>query len=384
MPSLIDIQAALKPFAEIGKGEETFVAGDHTVTIRVLEPDEEIQVQRYARAALAEGEATDQTSALAYLDRFRDMTLSFSLVQIDGLDLRDVTTVETGQKLPNGVAVRVKKHEALLGIITPWARPLKVAIFRKFGDLSSRKESDIDQLIHFEEVDYDAEILRLEERIADLKEQKARHDLTQSDPRTSVRDRVAGATTTSFIREAEKVGAQGQSADPVATPVVVEAPHVAPVADIPKTVSQPETEPPPVTQTPPARVSVLGTVAPPAPAPTAPVVGPQPPPTLDIAADVDTSFPDVSNPDVLAMESRRLMERRTPTAVAPHVSAREAFREVAQGGPQQSPPPPGPVGSIGGVGVYQMPTQNLSDREAPTPVRPAPTTTVNPKFRPAK
>ena len=71
----IDFQAleqALAPIAEIGQGELTFDMGATPVTLRVLLPAEELEVQRYASEVIsARGEGDDPNDAVDYLDRFR-------------------------------------------------------------------------------------------------------------------------------------------------------------------------------------------------------------------------------------------------------------------------------------------------------------------------
>ena len=80
-------------------------------------------------------------------------------------------------------------------------------------------------------------------------------------------------------------------------------------------------------------------------------------------------------------ENRRILEMRSGAARAPHFSAREAFKEVV-GTEGVEAMQATPTGKIGGVDVYKMPTQNLSDRKA-GPVR-NPVTAPNTGFRPTK
>lgn len=374
--TLRELKTVMAPLSQIGKGELSFDIEGTAITLRALTPQEELHVQRYARAALAEGDAGDQTTIMEYLDRFRYMSLGYSIVQIGSLDFRKVETIETGEKLANGTAIKVKKHEALIDVISTWSRNMAVAVFRKFGELSYRVEMDVEKVITFDEVDYDTEITRLEERLADLKEQKSRHEFSLRDPRTEARDKVLNSGSTAKIQE------------PVTKPVpetfpkpVESASDTVEVPEMPRQIVEeddsPEDEdeailpspvPVPVPE-PKARRSVFTET----PAPARPPVPEQ---TEDLLPNVSSSFGDVSNPDVLAAEEARIRDMRRSRA--PHVSAREAFQEIQKDSDVVETMSPQPSGKLGGVDVYRMPTQNLSDRK-PGPVR-AP----GPNFRPNK
>lgn len=367
--TLRELKSVMAPLSQIGKGELTFDIEGTAICLRALTPQEELHVQRYARAALAEGDTGDQTTVMEYLDRFRYMSLGYSIVQIGSLDFRKVETIETGEKLPNGTPIKVKKHEALIEVISTWSRNMAVAVFRKFGELSYRVERDVEKVIVFEEVDYDAEITRLEDRLADLKEQKSRHDLSLRDPRTEARDKVLNSGSSKT---------QEPKAPPVSSTETFPKPSeggvaTVTVADTVRQIDEDEepeeddNEEAPLASPVPTEVRGRRSVF--AEAPTrAPVAAPET--KEDLLPNVDSSFGDVSNPDVLAAEEARIREMRRGRA--PHVSAREAFEEVQRDseGPVETLQSQ-PSGKIGGVDVYKMPTQNLSDRK-PGPVRTPP------------
>lgn len=361
----------MAPLTELGKGTLTFDAGPLTITIRTLNPDEEITIQRYARDALAEGESTDQTTALDFLDRFRNMTLAYSIMQVGKLNFNGVDHVETGETLPNGVAVRIPKHMAVLKIVNKWSREMSVSVMRKFERLNNQVEKDLSKAIVFDESDLDAEIARLEEKLADLKDQKMRADLGTSDPRSEMRERVAASTATKLAPPKPSVQTEAKQSEfePEVNP---KATFVEPISDQPKKLEVEEAR---VSVEP--RRSVLGGVTP------QPVIVPpvkQAPPQVHPSAndplwDVDSSFEDANDPKVMEAALRREHQRTSPQApIAPHFSAREAHEEVQRTMIKE--------GSIDGVDLYVAPPQEVTAR-APQPViRPPAQGTINPRFRP--
>jgi hypothetical protein len=428
--TLQDLKAAMSPLAEIGKGELTFDVNGTGVSLRALTPDEELQVQRYARQALSDGDLSDQANALEYLDRFRLCSLGYSLVQVANLDFRGVEFVETGEKLPNGTAIKVRKHEAVQQLLASWSRNMTNAVFKKFGELTNRVEAEVEGVIEFDEVDYDADIARLEDRLRELRDAKNKMALSAKDPRTDLRKRVAASGRTLApnpaptapepepIEELPTEGGEHDFVSPLSDVerVVVEPESVEPESDEPDS-DEPESddgengddviepvapveEPEPVPQAPPSitgrRASVFdrarGAVSPPvqvAPAP-APEPAPEAPPSItakNSLDDVQDSFVNTSDEDsmeqAVAQENERLLARRAARS-APHVAARRAAEEV---GFDALPPQPVLAGSKDGIDVYRMPTQTLTDRKSPsgqTVPREQPKPTANPKFRPVR
>lgn len=390
--TLKDLEEVVAPLTTIGKGEITFEVGSNNISLRTLDPEEELETQRYARSVLAENDAVDQVTALEFVDKFMIRTLAYSIIGFNTTDFRGLSTIETGEKLPNGTPIKVLKHDALVGIITRWSRMMRVAVFRKFEELVERVEREVDGIIKFEEVDYDTDISRLEERLADLKERKAKHDILHQDLRGEIKQKMALAAGLK-----NPVTAQAPA---VPQPPVPEEPaFVPPIEDTTRSVTlEPEDDEAPSNEfvrsqeIPQERDPVL-TPAPattgrqpmfpghPRTAPQAPQQPPQPT-QEDPLADVMSSFGDVTDAATIAAENQRILEMRArrlrPTP--PHVSAREAFQEVQEGqDPQQ---PRVTTGTPAGVPteVLRMPIQDLSNRGS-QPIRPPAQGTI-PKFRP--
>lgn len=371
----------MQPLTDLGKGEESFEVNGLQITLRNLTPEEEIATQRYARAAILEGDASDQISALDYLDRFRAACLGYSIVQIGSMDFRGVGTVETGEKLPNGVAVKVKKHEAIIKVMEGWTRSMMTAIFQRFTALTDRLDSLVDKNIQYDEDHIDGEIARLEERITELKATKAKRIAGANDPRKDTADLAANKKKPEKPEaesepKPEKVTWETARENRVAKeePYSVEVPDAAPKMLVED--GGAPTDEPPVVEAPVARKPIFGDRPPVREAPKPAVVE-------DPLQHVESSLVDTSDPAVIEAENRRLMIERSKR-MAPHLSAREVAQSLE--GEKRTSEDIKQTGDIGGVPVFTMPVQNLTPETA-KPVRQPPPVTksnVNPKFRPAK
>lgn len=393
----------MAPLSEIGKGESSFEVMGVQITLRALAPDEEIDVQRFARSVLSEGDLNDQINALEYLDRFRTASLGYSIVQIGDLDFRDVEVVETGEKLANGTSVKLRKHEAIQRLISSggWSRQMVVAVYRKFGELHSKVEKEVEGLIEFEPVDYDTEISRLQDQIRELQEEKLRMSLSETDSRTSNREKVLISSTGASKKSAARETTETQRSVPEeSTSVVVPS-------DVSRTISEDSDESEEseesmvseetVEDAPPSprssvfdRVKDPGKVSPPqvaSPRPPRPVSPPLPDPmeNRDDLSDVVSSMVDTNDPDSLdkavEAETQRILEMRRHGRTPPHMNARQVAESL------QPVEQPSLVGKRDGIEVYKMPTQNMSARgKGSDPVRPTAPAPVrgNPRFTPTK
>jgi hypothetical protein len=393
--TLQDLKTAMAPLAEIGKGELTFEVSGTLITLRALTPDEEIQVQRHARSILADGDLTDQANALEYLDRFRIASLGYSIVHIGALDFRDVEFVETGEKLPNGVAIKVKRHEAIQQLVGTWSRNMAVAVFKKFGELMNDVEKEVDGLIVFDPIDYDGEISRLEERVRELHEEKARAKASEDDLRTNLRNQVASSGK-SFRKPNGESTAQTEDSLQDQTSTRQEADSVTVPSDVDREVISEDGTPPEspdVQPTAPAgpRAPVFarsGARVPP-PAPTAEIASRAQPQDPEVGNDplsgVMSSMVDMNDPDMaekaVEAETRRLIEMRSAGRQPPHQKAKQVAQEMAK----QEVEHPVAAGTKNGVEVYKMPTQTLTDRRPPEGPPAAPVkSNVNPRFKPTR
>lgn len=318
MVNLMDLKSALSKVADLSNQERSFEINGTNITLRVLRPNEEIEVQKRAMEALSDDGETNQVTAADYLQRFRMATLSYAIVAIDNLDLRNVKHIETGETLSNGVSIKIPKHEALENVISEWGREMLSSVFKKFGELNEFVESQVEDSIVYEPEVLDKEIERLEER---LKELKAKRELKEPDTETN----FSKVTEVANSEDAEKVNISPEK-------VLVEKGH------------------------PIQRESAIPSIAP----PPAPVKEPSAPENNSARASDGSYHPNLDEEYQREVdeENLRLLKER---------QERQA---------QQSPPPSKPE-SIGGVEVYRMPTQTLDDR---TPAKDAskPAASFNP------
>ena len=204
--SLKDLREVMAPLSELGKGESTFDVNGLQITVRNLSPAEEIEAQRYARVALTEGDANDQINGLDFLDRFRMICLGYAIVQIGSTDFRGVETIETGEKLPNGVAVNIKKYEAIIEVMKSWSRPMTVAVFQRFTDHMEDIEERVEKSLAYSDDHIDGQISRVEEKLNDLRSRKAKTTLAGNDPRKE----VLGVAANKPTKPVESAPAEGE------------------------------------------------------------------------------------------------------------------------------------------------------------------------------
>lgn len=373
--SIKDLQSIMAPLTELGRGEATFEVGGLSITLRTLTPEEEIATQRYARGALTDGDSNDQINALDYLDRFRASCLGYAIVQIGDTDFRGVTTIETGEKLPNGVAVKVKKHEALMKVTESWSRVMVTTLFQRFTSLMEKVESGIEKTLKYDDDHIDAEISRLEEKLNELKSTKSKRDVSKSDPRDNALNVASEKPLKASPKPSEPEAPAPKETWETAhgNRAATESPEVLePPADIPRSLASDD-------ETAPARAEA------PTPAARKPVFGDRPKPRevspateeTDPLEGVQSSLVDTGDPAVIDAENRRLMAERAKrlAPVPPHMAAREVAKAVEQ------------AGSIDGVPVFKMPVQELNPDTAQRPARtppPVAKSNINPNFRPAK
>lgn len=399
MFSLDTLEKALASVEQIGKGEKTYQVGDTTVTLRVLNQEEELEVQAYAREALQEEEGNREQLALDFINRFKVAVLSYALVQVGPTDFRQSAYVETGEVLDNGVKVKIPKTQALRKLLNKWSSNLLHGIFRRYSELAREVEIKADKAMKFEPADMDTEIERLEKRLVGLREEKE----------TQQKDAQERAGISDMVRQfAQDEGALEAPTPPVEAPRPSPAPAPQPV----RRTALPDRAAPP---TPPA--------APPATSAALPVRTAAPS-EIDMRAGEDVPFeeetpydllPDFQDslvsddPESLAMEvarenarlatmRRQGLQHQVADATAsvltaahqaglgrrqpPHLQALQADQETFE--PRRLER----VGKIGDTPVYRGEVQDLSvavPKQAPdqraTVINPPVNRSHNPRFR---
>ena len=342
MLDLSTLKKALEPLSKIGRDEHTFDAGGMQITIRPLLPMEEVAVQRYAASVLDDLQAQEgldnqdqmsRAAALDYFDRFRIEIIANSIVQVGDLDLREVKTLPTGEVLENGVQVQIPKGLAMREIVQGWSRAMITICFARYGDLVQQIADEADKIAQTTLPDLQAEIERVEKRLERLKadyETRAKGDPS-----------ITNQQITNLINAGKAIQ---QHSDEVADKI-----HQEVVAKRGRAPVYPSSAPPPT-------------------------VGPD----VKASAPVVSSFGDANTPDMQALEEQRILQ------------ARKAAAEARQQEPMVDPLKAAkPVGQVGGVDAYRLPSADLSPRgrnhkqEAPQQNNPDAGGVRNPNFKPS-
>ena len=125
------LDQAFQAVANVGKGELTFEFNGSMITLRVLLPHENRDVQLFADEARRKPKVVVSVKGkdapeepennllimTNYYYRFRVALLSYALVQIDSTDFRDAEFIAIGKKLENGNSIKIPKHQALRDMI---------------------------------------------------------------------------------------------------------------------------------------------------------------------------------------------------------------------------------------------------------------------------
>lgn len=362
------LEKAVAPIEELGQGESSFPVGNTMITVRVILPEEEAQVQNYA--AQLEG---DGSAPMEFIERFKRSLLSYAIVQFGALDLRDVTFVETGEKLDNGKFVKIPKVDAISTVIGKWSSPVRTGVYRKYVDLLSRVEEKSRLAIVFEPSDRDTEINRLEREIERMTERKG--TLIEE------RDRKGVDLTSSVSRIAREIATREETLVDKLKIEEIEADQLESPKEPPVKVQAPM--PPAV---PAKRTSILPQqAAPPQPRPAqtpsqVPIVDPpQPKAGAESFDDIQDSFVDMGDPEgleaAIAIENRRMLARRQHPGKdgvmapesrinsvlarrPPHLDAQETEREL-----EASMMYAGKTST--GVDTFRLPAEDLVERRGP-------------------
>lgn len=203
MVNLKSLEKSLAKIEEIGKDELPFEANGVKFVLRTLLPEEEEIVDAYARLAYTrplsdfdipedefekddekdddDDDATDPLDIVRHriwLDRLRQATLGFVIVEIDGQNMRGLQYIETGDVDANNNPVSMLKHEAIRDMVTRWTRPVLTQFFGAYSELIDRVNLRASRMVRFKPADIDEEMRRLRSRLSDLE----RHKLVSEDP----------------------------------------------------------------------------------------------------------------------------------------------------------------------------------------------------------
>jgi hypothetical protein len=389
------LENAVAPIEELGQGESTFSVGSTSITVHALLPEEEAEVQNYASQSLGE-----ESSPLDYIERFKKSVLAYAIVEIGGQDLRDVTTLETAEKLDNGKFVRIPKVDAMRQIVGKWTGSVRTGVFRKYIDLVSRIEDRARQAILFDPTDRDSEINRLTKDIAKLEERKAALIEERDHAGVDLSTQLAKTARTIEKMDQQVKAPDGTESDEPPDQIlpVSKRTQEAPVSGRRQSIV-PQQGAPPVTA-PAPRVTREAT------AEVAPAPAPEPAPTR-VNPEFEDSFVDPGDQEsmaaAIAAETRRVLARRqqqqqaAPVSVInaalarrpPHLDAQETEDELETASTARGAVYAGKTAD--GVDTFRMPTEDLVERRGganpqqrvPLNKGQDPKVSRNPRFKPA-
>jgi len=190
MVNLKALERSLAKIEEVGRDELAFEANGVSVVLRALLPEEEEITDAYARLAytrplsdfdLPEEESEEGseeedpitiTRHRIWLDRLRQATLGFVIIELDGQDLRNLRYLDTGETDQNGNPVSVLKHEALRELVARWSRPVLTQMFGAYSELMDRVNLRASRLVQFKPADIEVELKRLRMRTEELERHK--------------------------------------------------------------------------------------------------------------------------------------------------------------------------------------------------------------------
>lgn len=362
------LEQALAPIENIGRGELTFDAGGVDITLSVLLPPEDREVQQYAAVALEGDKDQDPSNATEFIDRFRVGILSYAIVQVGRQDFRNVDLVETSEMLEREgkepIPVKIPRVQAMRLLVGRWSRPLLIRAYQKYVELLSTVEKRAEQAVKFTPSDRDAEIERLEERVAGLK--RAKEEEAQQ-----ARDEISQRTHAIEAAGAQQLGKTIEAPPEVQAPAPTAASEHAPASSPHRRtgsiIPQRATPPEPVAASPQPPVQTAASATPPAP------------------RRMDTSFIDPGDEDsmnaAMAAEHQRIVEmrqravnqrppmdegaalaqvhpqlvaqRRPPHADAAEVEGELQAMEAAQAARAKH------LGQVDGVEAFALPVQDL-------------------------
>lgn len=299
MLNLAMLEQALSVVGSVGKGEITvMVKGTITVVLRTLTGTEVSAAREYML------EGGDDESPKDQVNRYKVSLLSYSIIQVGQMDLRSVSSIETGEVTATGVSVRIPKHQAVRKILETWSEGTTLALFQKYLELAYRVEAETEEAIQFEITDLDAEILRVEGRLNKLKAERERSN------QTSTKHVELVSTVDTAIQQNERKMDEQIASVPVKPstppPVLVREPPVI------------KREPPPVRER----------VLPPQPAP--PPIRSEPKPVATTYEDVGSMSDDIEaeTQRLLAARRERLAPIEQPDVISVPVHSQAPHREA--------------------------------------------------------
>ena len=181
--SFAQLHEIMSPLEEMCKQEKKVSLSGVEVTLRPLTPLEETEVQK-----LLPDVTGSPSVAMEFADVYRRETLCRAIVEVNGMDLRSTTHVETGETLPSGLPIKITKEEAVNRLIEKWSRPVLSKLFEQYTKLNEEIEENMDESLKLNTEDTKAKVDNLETRAEELKRPEVLDDLSQNKTASDVED----------------------------------------------------------------------------------------------------------------------------------------------------------------------------------------------------
>jgi hypothetical protein len=124
--NLSQLKQAFSPLSEIGHLRKQVNVLGLSLTMRTLTSKED-------------------STTMEYLDLFRKESLARSIIRIGEMSLEEAY-VETGEKLPDGTPVKIKKSEAVADVLDSLSRAVLTDLFTELTQLTTEAEEAVEKL----------------------------------------------------------------------------------------------------------------------------------------------------------------------------------------------------------------------------------------------
>lgn len=162
---LNEIESAFNDLIKIGNLEKQVTIGNISLVLKTLTPADEIEIQK-----TISNFRNDETLAVEFIDVFRKETLSRAIVEINGKNLRNLSFIETEEKLDNGVTIKITRQEAIFKMLDKLPKGILSHLFGEMTSLTEQSEKQVESLLDIKEKDNLIEADILENRAKNLRE----------------------------------------------------------------------------------------------------------------------------------------------------------------------------------------------------------------------
>ena len=169
--SMDKVNSALSKIESLQQETDVFDVKDVTLKIRTLSGEELEKVYEKANPIFQKAvENENQFSLENWMSAIRLETMTYSIIQIDDIDLTGVNFLKDSQ------GNKKQKHVFLREKLKGWDRSVINVCFQKFKELEIKADEKAKEGVEFETQDLDEKIEEKEQELQELKEKKAKQD----------------------------------------------------------------------------------------------------------------------------------------------------------------------------------------------------------------